>query len=70
MMSVDKNDLIKLDEFLTKSIRATECLRDRWERIKWESIDKDNMEFSATISCYQKEEIEAFFRILIGNSRT
>jgi hypothetical protein len=27
--------------------------------IKWTSIDKDNMEFSATINCYQMDEIRA-----------
>lgn len=28
------------------------------KNIQWESIDKDNMEFKATISCYQKDALE------------
>ena len=27
------------------------------ENINWKSIDKDNMEFQGTISCYQKDAL-------------
>lgn len=32
------------------------------KNIKWESIDRDNMEFSARVSCYQREAIDRLLR--------
>jgi hypothetical protein len=31
-----------------------------YEQIKWRSVDKDNMEFTATITCWQMDAIRAF----------
>jgi len=43
-------------ELLEKGIKVL-------ENIKWKSIDKDNMEFSATITCYQMDKLRDFLTI-------
>lgn len=35
-------------------------LADTLKKIKWKSVDKDNMEFEAKITCYQKDLLDAF----------
>ena len=50
----------------TKSGIILKELKKQWDSIKMESIDKDNMEFKCTITCFQKEAIENAFERLIG----
>lgn len=35
------------------------ALREALAGIRWHSVDRDNMEFTARISCFQKDEIDA-----------
>ena len=39
--------------------RENERLLEALATIKWKSADKDNMEFVATITCFQHDEIRA-----------
>lgn len=34
--------------------------------IKWKSVEKDNMEFEARITCFQKEALQAIIDYAIG----
>ena len=40
-------------------LAAVEGMRAMLSGIKWRSIDRDNMEFSATITCWQMDAIRA-----------
>lgn len=68
MAKVSMKDLIDLNTLLSNSLSACESLRGHWEAIKWHSPDKDNMEFLATITHFQKEEIDRLFTLLLGKS--
>lgn len=35
-----------------------QLLGELWRGIQWKSCDKDNMEFKAVITCYQKDAID------------
>lgn len=42
---------------LKADVEAREELMEVLENIQWVSIDKDNMEFSAKITCFQMDKI-------------
>lgn len=68
MIAIVIKELLEQNALLTNSLEAAEQLRAQWETIKWHSPDKDNMEFLATITCFQKDEIDRLFTILLGKS--
>lgn len=41
-------------------------LLEQLDGIKWMSIDKDNMEFRATITCFTRDKINHFRREIDG----
>ena len=47
------------DTEIEELARENERLREALATIKWKSADKDNMEFVATITCFQHDEIRA-----------
>jgi len=44
-------------------IARMEALEEALRGIKWKSADRDNMEFAARITCYQKDAIDAALAI-------
>lgn len=48
----------RLSEADNAIIDAVSILKE----IKWKSAHKDNMEFTASITCYQKDKINKFIR--------
>ena len=44
---------------IVKAVNAYEPMREALAGIKWKSADRDNMEFSATITCWQMDRIRA-----------
>lgn len=53
------DDLRALLSERAELLAAVERMRAMLNGIKWRSIDRDNMEFSATITCWQMDAIRA-----------
>jgi len=53
------DELREAAALIERLLAEREGLREALERIKWRSVCKDNMEFSATITCWQMDAIRA-----------
>ena len=51
-------------------LATAERMRATLNNIKWRSIDRDNMEFSATITCWQMDAIRAALTTGEATTRT
>jgi hypothetical protein len=68
MAQVTEEDLLELNAILTQALQTAVTLRESWDAIKWQSSDLDNMEFQAKITCFQRDQIETLFALLLGKS--
>lgn len=67
-MIINVEELIAINKMLDEAIINVEIVRESWKAVKWSPIDQDNMEFTATITAFQKEQIDQLFVELLGNS--
>ncbi len=70
MHVIDTRDIHELNIILDNAFVAVTKLREQWETIKWHYYDKDNMEFAAKVTHFQKDEIDKLFVLLLGESTT
>lgn len=63
-------ELVEIKLAIDNSVDIATKLRWQWETIRWQSAEKDNMEFQAIITCFQKEQIDRLFTELLGESTT
>lgn len=70
MMVINEEELIAIHKMLDEAIINVEIIRESWKAVKWSPIDQDSMEYTATITAFQKDEIESLFVLLLGNSTT
>ncbi len=54
-----EREMIDLEEEVVRQAATIERLRAALKNIKWQSVDKDNMEFEARITCFQMDNIRA-----------
>lgn len=65
-----KERLVEINKLMTEALFVARFLSIEWNKIKWESIDKDNMEFKATVTAFQLETINELLGNLVGDSTT
>lgn len=70
MVTIDIQEILELNASIQNSLDVAEKLRWQWESIRWQSAEKNNMEFQAIITCFQKEQIDRLFTELLGESTT
>ena len=67
-MSINQEELLAIQRMLDDAVLVVEDVHESWKAIKWVSADKDNMEFTATITTFHRDKINQLFEYLIGNS--
>lgn len=67
---ISMEEVKQIQNLLALILSDTKRLQAVWESIKWASPDKDNREFLAMITRFQKEEIDSILEFLVGKSTT
>ncbi len=69
-MVINEEELIAIHKMLDEAIINVEIVRDTWRSINWSPIDQNILVYTATITAFQKEQIDQLFVDLLGNSTT
>lgn len=69
-MNINEEELQSIRRMLDDAVLVVEVVRANWYDIQWIPTDETNSAFSATITAFQREQINQLFEYLLGNSTT